>query len=318
MADNFLYIPFINPVKFFDTTRANLAKYFTKHFDEWLFMERLNYWQQRESFHRPWQVEDIINLQFESTFDPIIVELLDKYGIPRITLPALTGMPNQYIPGTYSFEVEMSLAGLPTGCYVMRITAGSGVGQKILRSDVLFVSATPLKYSLCLEYWNSRYHEDVLFETGIKFQYRTWGNIGFLEPTRRDELYRDQRNNPALLNSKTGRQFPVFFGDHRGCTDDEIDLLNRIWSCDNVLIDNKAYCIADGSKFEFIVVDKYPKRGVKLTVEEGINRNSRIFAVNTDTTKKIMANIFVDGQVFGDLSNQGSSNAVPVLNILSE
>jgi hypothetical protein len=54
---------------------------------------------------------------------------------------------------------------------------------------------------------------------------------------------------------------------------------------------------------------------VKLVVEEGINRYSKIVALNVDTTKKIMANIIVDAKVFGDVSNQGSSNAVPVKNI---
>lgn len=123
MADNFLYIPFINPVKFYKVDRTASNKFFTKHFDDWMFKERLYYWQTRADYKRLWQTTDIISLQFESTFDPIIVKLLDIDGNAIITLPALIGLPNKFIPGTFSFEVEMSLAGLSTGYYQLQIEA---------------------------------------------------------------------------------------------------------------------------------------------------------------------------------------------------
>lgn len=313
--DNFINIPFLNPVKFYDTDRVNLDKFYTKHFDDWMFGERLYFWQQREDYKQVWQTNDIINLQFSSSFDPIIVKLLNVHAVPVITLPALIGLPNKFISNTFSFEVAMSLAGLQTGCYYLQITAGSGNGQKIFISDRQFISSTPLKNTLLLDYWNNRFFQDVIFETGIKFQFRVPGNFGFLEPGRKDEMYHDQKWNPAILNSKSYREWPVHFGDEFGLPDDVIDLLNRIWGCDNVLIDNKALSMADGSKFEFITVEKYPKRGVKLNVEEGINRNSKVFAVDTDTSKKLVTTIIVDAKVFGDTSNQGSSNTVPVYNI---
>lgn len=316
MADNLLYIPELNPVTFFDVARANLSKYFTKHFDTWMFAERLYYWQQREDYHQVWQTEDIIYLQFESTFDPITVELLNQYGVAVITLPALIGLPNKFILNAFSFEVAISLAGLPTGCYRIQITAGSaGPYQKTFISGRQFISAIPLKNTLCLEYFNSRFHKDIVFETGIKFQFRVHGSFGFLEKSRKDEQYRDERYNPSLLNSRSAKQWPVYFGDQAGLPDDIINLVDEIWSCDNVRIDNKAFGIADGSKMEFIVVDRYPKRGLKLTVEEGINRNSRVFGITTDPTKKLITTIIVDAKVFGDTGNQGSSNTVPVYNI---
>jgi len=50
--------------------------------------------------------------------------------------------------------------------------------------------------------------------------------------------------------------------------------------------------------------------------ELGLNRNSRIFMINTDTTKKMMVGINVEGRVFGDLANQGSGNTVPINKIV--
>jgi hypothetical protein len=254
-------------------------------------------------------------LQFESTFDPITVQLLNRYDETEIELPAVVGLPNRFLTGLYAYEVSMSLADVPGGCYRLRVVAGpEGETQKTYISAWMHISEDPIENSLLLKYKHSRFHQDVMFESGIEFQYRLLGHIGFMTPGRQDEAYRDQKLNPAILSSKTFRQFNVVFGDEYGLPDDVIDLLNRIWSCDTVSVDDKGFGITEGGKFELVEVDegRYPKRGVRLIVEEGNNRSSKIFAQETDTTKKLTYGIFVDKKVFGDLSNQGSSNAVPI------
>lgn len=314
--DNILYVPFINPVKFYDETLT--TNFNTKHFDDYKFEKRQLPWDSQECWEQVWQTTDIVNLQFASTFNPITVQLLDSDDNIVSQLPSIMGLPNMFLDNTWSFQVSFSLGdlSLQTGCYRFRIIAGpEGEYQKVFTSGCQFISSDKINETFLTEYWNSTYHEDVIFETGIKFQYRSFGHIGFLSPGRNDEFYRDQRYNPTLLSSKTNRQWPVFYGNEYGLPDDAVDLINRIWSCDNVLIDGKSFGVSDNSKLEFTGEDYYPKRGVKILVEEGINRNSKIFAIATDPNKKIVANIFVDSRVFGDTSNQGSSNVVPVHNI---
>jgi hypothetical protein len=321
MADNKIYIPELNPVFFYETTRENLPKYFTKHFEKYMFSERLYEWQSVEDYQQIWQKEDIIELQFESTFNPIIAELIDKSGNVKITLPALIGMANEFLPRTFSFDVSMSLGSITeSGCYAVQLTLGSaGPEQKILISPFMYISTTPINNSLCLEYWHSaKFHKDVIFATGKKFQFRVDGNFKMLEKPRKDEFYRDERYNGTLLSSRSSKVWPVCFGDEWGLPDDVFNLIDEIWSCDNVLIDGKPFGLSDTGKVEFIELDnnaEYPKRGVKYMVEEGINRNSKIFAVNTDTTKKLITTVIVEAKVFGDTSNQGSANTVPVHNI---
>lgn len=315
MANNFLYIPELNPIVFYDVDRTSYNKYFTKHFEYFKFDERLYYWQQRENYKQIWQTDDIIYLQFESTFDPIIVSILDQYGVTKNTFSALIGLPNKFIDGTFAFQVEISLADLPTGCYFIKIEAGTGDEKKTLISDKQFVSSAQLPNTILLEYWSNSFHKDVMFESGIKFQFRVPGSFGFLDKPRKDEYYRDEKYNATLLSSKSSKQWPLYFGDQFGLPDDIINLIDEIWSCDNVLVDNKPFCIADGAKFEYVTVDRYPKRGMKINVEAGINRNSRIFSVTTDTTKKLITTVIVDAKVFGDTSNQGSSNTIPTYNI---
>lgn len=317
MADNTIYIPEVNPVMFYESDRANLEKYYTKHFEKWMFPERILDWQQPEEYCQIWQTTDIIKLQFESTFDPIVVKLLDSDGNIAIELPALIGLPNIFLPGTFSFEVSMSLADLETGCYTLLIELGTGDSQKLLVSGCQYISAEQIPNSIILEYWHSaKYHKDVVWATEIKMQYRVHGHFGFLEKTRTDTMYRDQRYNPAILQSKSVKQWPLYFGDEFGLPDDHINLIDEIFGCDNVLVDGKPFGLTDNNKSEFIEIGyEYPKRGVKYTVEEGINRNSRIYAVETDTLKKLATTIIVDAKVFGDTANQGSGNTVPVITI---
>lgn len=316
MADNFLYIPHLNPVRFYAADRANIDAYFHKHFDQFPFAERLYEWQDPIDFVQIWQSTDIIRLQFESTFDPITVELLDENGDDVLTLPALVGLPNAYLAGTYSYEVEMSLATVATGCYRLRITAGSGEGAKTYLSGWQHVSDTPFEFpTMLLEYYHNRFHGDVMFETGIQFQVRMPGYTGFMKPGRVTEAYRGQKQNPVVLSSRPFRSFPVQFGDEFGLPDDAIDLLNWIWSCDTVTIDGKPFAAAE-AEFEFVETDsRYAKRGVKLMLQEGLNRASSVFAQTLDTNKKLNYAIAVEAKVWGDTSNQGSSNTVPIYTV---
>lgn len=316
MADNFIYFPHLNPVRFYDADRTNIDAYFHKHFDAYPFAERLYEWQDAIDYVQLWQTTDIINLQFESTFDPITVELVNSSDVAVISLPALVGLPNKFLTGTYSYEVEMSLAEVPTGCYRLKVTAGTGEGQKIFYSPVQHIYDGVYEFpTMLLEYCHGRYHDDVIFETGIEFQLRLPGYLGFLKPGSTKEAYRDQKQNPTILSSKTFRSFPAYFGDEFGLPDDMIDTLARIWSCDNVQIDGKAFAAVD-AELEFTEADsRYAKRGVKLQVQEGLNRNSSVYAITTDTTKKLTYGIAVEAKVWGDTSNQGSANTVPIYTV---
>lgn len=311
---NYFYIPELNPVVFFKKDNASLPKFQYRHFEDFPFAKRSYFWQEPADYCQVWQTTDIIYLQFESTFDPIIVSLLDSNGNAVLVLPALIGLPNKFLPYAYSFEVGMSLAGLTTGCYTIQIEAGIGAEKETYISGFhQYISSTILENTLMLEYKNSRFHNDVIFETGIVFQKRIPGFIGFLDPARNDDKYKDQRYNPALLNSRVSKQWPVHFGDEYGLPDDEINTLHQIWSCNNVFIDQRPFGLA--GNFEYVAVDRYQKRGVKVLVEAGINRNSRIFAAGVDSTKKLITTAIVQAKIFGDTAAQGSNNTVPVTNI---
>jgi hypothetical protein len=316
--DNILYDPELNPVIFYDDTLTTLNAYHTKHFELFPFEKRGHPWLQKASFGQVWQTSDIIRLQFEGNVDPVIIELVNERGYSEITLPAIVGLPNKFYPGTFSFEVEMSLSGVPAGCYRLKRTMGSGDNQKVQYSGCQYVSDEDIEGTILIEYWNSRFHKDVIFETGIRYQLRIPGWIDYdkLTKPKRQESFRNQKYTNTILSSKSAKNFPVHFGDEFGLPSDITNIIEEIFSCDNVLIDGKPFCLADDSKFEYTEVEKYRSRGMSAVIEPGINRNSRVFTVSSDPNKKLAYGIVVDKKVFGDTSNQGSSNAVPVLSVV--
>ena len=313
--DNFIQISYANPIKFFEVGLTQDAAFFTKHFNDYKYNNRLYFWQKQDSNCQIWQTTDIIKLQFTANFSPIIFELVNKYNSTVITLTASQGIANLSVPGSYTYEIACSLAGLQTGCYYIRLTCGSGVSKKVFVSDCQYISSEIIENSLLLGYKNSRYHLGMLFETGIMPQFRVMGSFGQFDFMQKNEQYRNQQWRPSLLNSKVSKQQFVFFGDGYGLADEQIDLLNYIWSCNYVLIDNKQFTPSDGSKFEYVAVDNYAKRGIKLMVEDANNYNSKIVGLPLDPNNRIVTQVLVSRKVFGDLSNQGSTNTVPVINI---
>ncbi len=315
---NLLFIPEINPVIFYEVERDNLPKYQTRYMDKWMFAERLKPWQQRKDYAQPWMTTDIITLQFQSNFDPITVKVVNAKGIAIHTTLALVGLPNIYIPGAYSYEVSINLGAIgivKSGCYWLQIELGSGDEQKILISDRQFISVEELKDTILIEYWHTSYYKDVLFETGVKFQIRLFAVFGFMEKFRKDDKYRNGNFNNIILASKSVKQWWLFIGGRFGLPDDIINLLDELLTCNNVWIDDKKLALAEESKIEYFEVDDYPRRGLKVLMEDGINRNSQVFALDIDPTKRLITTIMVSTKVFGDTHNQSSSNTIPTLNI---
>jgi len=316
--DNTIYTPELNPIVFYREDRATTDVFQTPHFEDFPFGERGKAWLQAGAFKQLWQTDDIINLQFASTFDPIIITLLNTDGVAVITLPALIGLPNIYYPNAYSFEVAMSLAGLTAGCYRLKRTLGSaGPSQVIEYSDWMFISDEPIEDTILLQYKHSRFYKDVIFETGIEFGLRVPAWIDYDRQGRKSnqEIYRDERYNQTILNSNSSKNYPVYFGDEFGLPTDLINIIELALECDSVKLDNKLMCIAEGANVEYNDLEGQRFRGLNCVMEPGLNRSSRITSVDIDTTKKLNYGIMVDKKVFGDTSNQGSGNTVPVLTV---
>lgn len=315
MSNNIIFIPLLNPLKFVEVDYENIPAYLTKHLDDFLFVEQISDlpWMQQTCYAQPWQTSDTIKLQFESNFSPLNVSLVNKDGIQvGSTLVATNKAANRYEAGMYVFEAAYSLAGVEEGYYCVKLTCGSPV-LKTFISEPIHVKELH-ENTVRLDYSNSRYHGDVIFETGIEFQMRIKALIQNFKPGGKRTMYDDEKFNPTVLSAKPYRAFDILFGFDYGVPDWVADKLNWIWSCNSVYVDGKSFAMEEGD-MELLPVEGYPMRAVTVKAREGINRGSKIVSTEADTDKKLLVVYNIETKVFGDISDSGANNIIPIKSV---
>jgi len=126
MADNIIYIPFLNPVQFVDLSPAEVPAYLTRGFNDYLFSVQLaaQSWNEQVSYVQKWQTSDVIKFQFEANYSPLNISLIDKDENVITAVTAQNILSNKYEAGLYVFEAEISIAGIDEGCYYLKLECG--------------------------------------------------------------------------------------------------------------------------------------------------------------------------------------------------
>lgn len=313
---NKLFIPFINPEKWVVLDPAEVPQYLTKHFDDYLLSEQLGDmpWLSQEKFYQKWQINDTIKTQFESNFDPINISLVKPDGTAVLTVLAQNIRSNKYEPGFYVYESEMSLAAVEPGCYFRKIEAGTPVGLTMISEPINIQEKHD--NTVLIEYKNSRYHADVIWETGIELNMRLDMYISKYKPGGTKNMYEDENLNPTILKAKPYRTFEAVVGDERGNPDWIIDKLNYICSCTDVKYDDKYFTVVDENAFDISdELEGYPFRGLKIKLREGINRNSNVQLSTGQNEVRLVVVYNIERKLFGDVDGDGSNNTIPILGI---
>lgn len=307
---NVINIPLLNPVRFVELDPVELPQYLTKHFDDYWFKEQLQPFETVVEFKQKYQTSDTIYLQFEANFASIQMQVIDCEQTVLLSQAATQVRANKYLPGYYVYELTLSLAAFSAGTIWLKLNLG--LGSKFMISEPIDVAET-WPGTILFQYYNSKYHGDVIFETGIVFGLRCDAVIRRLDPGNERTAYRDQKLNPTMLKVRPFRAFELVTGHRVGVPDWVIDKMNWIWSCDNVQCDGKSFAVLEDSKFEDKEIDpRYPLRQWSLNIQEGVNRASKIVGVDVNPNKKLMIVYQIPGTVFGDLSENAGSNLIPV------
>lgn len=316
--DNYLYSPKLNPLIFYREDRAVTNTYQTPNIDLFPHGERGKAWLQGDEYCQVWQTTDIIYLQFSSTFDPIVIELLNESNQVIDSFVGLNVIPNRDFPGLYVYEFAISLSGLTTGCYRFRRKLGSGDGQVIEYTACQHISADPIPDTLLIKYKHSSFFKDVMFETGIEFWFRVhgWIDSDKTKKERKAEGYRNQKFTSVKTSAKSTDSVPIHFGNELGLPVEHTLLIEDISELDTVTYDDVAYTLPADKEFEYNEEEGYRLRCMKGMFEPGLTRNSRITKVNSDTTKKLMYGIVVDQAAISDTTGQGNNNLVPIFNVV--
>lgn len=310
---NQLYIPFLNPIRFYDVNKAVFDQYLTKHFEDHPYADQILPWQEAAKYAQKWQTSDVIALQFPANFGPLNIDLIGKYGevVPGGSFVGVQKGAHLDIPGLYIYEFSISLASIPPGCYHWRLSNGNFEELHMVSEPQLIKELHP--HSVYIQYKNSRFAGDIIFETGIMFNFRVEGSFGFLQPSANIEAYEDQKANPEILSARPFRIFPLVIGGTFGVPDWVVDLFNLIWCCNYVLVDGKEFARSGEAQLSFNVIENYPMRGVTIELREGINRGSKIISPNVNTNMLLMVAYNIDTRLFGNYAAGSSSNLIPIV-----
>jgi hypothetical protein len=308
---NTIYIPLLNPVNFYPLVIDQLPQYLTRHMEDYRYAETIQPWEYPVPYYQKVQTTDVTNLQFLSNFSQIQFEVIDEDGNVHLAPSNATQkLQNKYMPGHYAYEISLSWDDFDEGCYYIRLT----LGETVMISEPILLKEVH-ENTVYLEYTNSRYHQSVIFETGIIFSFRVEGAFGKLDPASSDFFYDDQRFNPTILSSKPFDNYPLVFGAELGIPEWVIQKINYIFSCNNVLIDGKAYAKTSDSKFSLKEEDNYPLRGMEFTVRQGIHRGYKVLNPEIDTNQRMIIIHSIDSQLFGGIPGNPGSNTIQVINL---
>lgn len=305
---NQLIIPKLNPIKFVRLNLPEVAKYRSRRLDDYRFEDLIRPWNNKIKYFQKWQTSDVVYLQFESNFDPINVDVVDRYGVVRETVNCIKVRANKYWPGYYVYQAAISWAAYAEGCYHLEIV----LPDRVLISEPIKV-AVNFKNTVLLEYSNSKYHGDIIFETKIRFQLRVEAREGFLNMGSNNTVYEDQKLNPTVLSSQAFEAFPYTYGGTRGIPDWMVRTIFLAYTCNDVMNDGKNFAKPADSKWTYKETERYQMRTMTAELREGINRGSVIVNPGVDPNKRLLVLFNIQSSaLFGIEGTDASSTVIRV------
>jgi hypothetical protein len=200
--------------------------------------------------------------------------------------------------------------GLPQGAYQLEVIVRSKVtsGGAILQT--VYFYSEPLYFqdlfddSILIKYGHSNNNFDLICidpddgVTPIYFYHRFYGGFDTrdYEPSSKDYVYRDQQWNLTQLDSIPFNVQKLTIGDGGGIPNWQANIINRIFSCDYLLINNNEYIKNEGAKMEKTVAEMSPMAGWKIELAESLNTNSishiyELYDFNVDFNVDFLINI---------------------------
>lgn len=310
---NRLIDPYLNSIKFFETNPAVFYQYAKKPFDYSSFQEQIFNFQEKKKYCQKRSIYDNDFFQFESNYDPITLLIINEDGDAVLPFSAQNIVRNKYQPDYFIYEVDVDYGALAPGYYYFKMVAGV-TSPKLFESEPFEILPT-IENTVLLEYSNSTYFGDVLWETGISMSLRVEGVISSLNPSSKDNIYEDQSLNLTMLSSFPFETWKLFIGTSEGIPDYVIKRINRILSCDNVKINGKYYSKFDGSKWEKHEEDNYPMSGWTIELRESLQRNSNIYDSAVPDGLGLLVVYNIEGKMFGDMSDNAGSNVISVISV---
>lgn len=270
-------IAILNPLRFVDTAAINDS------FDGNFAIDQVLSYQNPRCYCQKWQLADTLKLQITSDFEPTDLLFKDLSTDLIIVAVPWEETPTIVVDQTFKvYELEFEFETLPEGRYYTEFSyIDDNDLEHILLSEPLCVSLKQ-ENTLLLEYKNSVNDFDVIFDTGIVFNFRVESAIKDYTPGNSREIYNDQPSNPTLLSAVPYRKFKFYLGYQQGFPAWVMDKVNYIQSVDQVKYNNVYYQIVEGSDYETETNDDNSFTGGSIEVQPTNNNFNRYQTIPSD------------------------------------
>ncbi|MDF2189280.1 hypothetical protein [Paraflavitalea sp. CAU 1676] len=314
MAQNILDIAICSPLKFVEEDLTQPAKYNTKYFEDFLYEDTIPDFYSKQCYRAIWQKNDNIPLQILSNYAPHNLQLYDCNDDPVSGASFVFNHIPSSIEGTgqKALQVNLGLNTYEEGYFRYRLRAGDPVLKTYVSE--WFHLKEKHEGSILLEYWHDENDLEVVWETGIKMNFRVQG--GFppekYKPGSNRTVFIDQPNNITQLSARSFSVWKLLLGDSFGLPQWVIERINEIFNCSTVLIDGKQFVASEGAELEAITEEEYPLAGWSLDVRPAKASAKKRFEVdgNIDGALTVVYNI--EGKGFGTMTGSASTNIIQI------
>ena len=253
---NRIEIPKSNPIKIVEVGRQQAADFLTKHFYDYLLSEQVKDFPSldQRNYTQKFSTQDVIRFQLHSEYSPLTMNLIDRKG-KQVRSVIFTNIGvNIYEPTFFTFQAEISLSTVPPGCYFIQIIAGAIAPLKTFISEPISIKEKH-PGTIRFDYRNSFYHDDIIYETGITFQFRVEGFVVYRRSDLKRYSYETQSYSERLLNGTDNEVYRLHIGNSFGIPGWVEAKLAKIMNHNEVMADGHYYTGTSDFKIDQVTED---------------------------------------------------------------
>lgn len=274
---NYLNIPFLTPFKWVPHTLTPGI-----HFDDDWSYQQIKSWEYKRGYFQKWKRSITTTIQITSTIEPDPVKVYDKQQ--QLIKQFAWTVVGVGIGSEKAYALTVDFTDVATdGVYFMYMKASllSVLFEAITEPILLKDDHTNL---LQFTYSNSYNDFGAIFLTNPKLEYvfLCEAAITDFNPDGDRNSFVDQVHDVETISAMPFRTFKLDVGEAPGVAPWVIDLLNRIWHCNKVLLGKPGqlglqYERPESSKWEIARVKGYPLIGGRLDIMPARNNSSLQF-----------------------------------------
>jgi len=291
---NHLNIPLIWPFKMLPNTLTPGV-----HMDDDWACRQIKIFERKVYYKQKWKRAYTTKLQITTTIEPDDLKLIDVNRTVIKSFPWTIAAVGSGGENAWECTFDVTDAGVvPDGVYYLYQKNELLSVKFEAISEPIFIKADHRNVRV-LKYKNSDNDFGVIWTTGIQMLFMCECDIMDFEPQRERNSMADQVHNVKTLSAYPWRSFKFYVGEARGVAPYIIDILNRIWCCNNVKFEDLQYETMEGSKWDTNRQKGFPLMGGSLEVTPARNLSSLQFIDVDPIAPGIITAYNIDQGFFG-------------------